>query len=481
MAQRAAASLALGAWLGALACRGDASGPPSSTPRIDYVDGAIEPLLVRTASAVIEGFGFGDLQGSGTVTFTRTGGGGVVAVVAPGGWSDRSIRAVVPDSATSGTLTVTTAAGGALSTTVHVLPHVVFEPATLTWQARTAFPRAPVGVALTVGTTPAGGTLRATLYAAGGAEPLGGDSTMVPDSAVFVSRAAPGGPIGVWSRPHDLPAPRAFATAALANRYNSRLDGGALYVIGGVDSSGRARATVYLALVAADTAVGTFTSIEPLPAPVAGAIAVVRRGRIYVLGGVDAQGRPQSGVYMGRVGVNGHIDGWYIQPALPAPRAYGGGVVLDSRVAAFGGLADSAPLGGGLAAALPRLAAGDTARVSLASGFFTGAWASAGALLPEGRSQFATLPLGDVALVVGGMYGGAAGNAAETLVASVVGDSLGGFEGPVGLNTIAGLGGGTLIGPVGVSWQDADGSYHGIVVGGIDLVTRLRRDGAWGF
>jgi hypothetical protein len=124
---------------------------------------------------------------------------------------------------------------------------------------------------------------------------------------------------------------------------------------------------------------------------------------------------------------------------------------------------------------------GDTARVSLASGFFTGAWASAGALLPEGRSQFATLPLGDVALVVGGMYGGAASNSAETLAASVVGDSLSAFAGPTGLNTIAGLGGGTLIGPVGVSWQDADGSHHGIVVGGIDFVTRLRRDGAWGF
>jgi hypothetical protein len=77
------------------------------------------------------------------------------------------------------------------------------------------------------------------------------------------------------------------------------------------------------------------------------------------------------------------------------------------------------------------------------------------------------------------MYGGATGNAAETLAASVAGDSLGPFAGPVGLNTIAGLGGGTLIGPVGVSWQDVDGSYHGIVMGGIDLVTRLRRDGAW--
>ncbi len=156
-------------------------------------------------------------------------------------------------------------------------------------------------------------------------------------------------------------------------------------------------------------------------------------------------------------------------------------MVLNDHVAVFGGIQDSAPLGGGLGAAPLRLAAADTARVSLASGFLSGAWAVAGAPLPEGRSQFATLPLGDAVLIVGGMYGGAATNSAETLAAAIGGDSLSGFTGPVGANSIAGAGGGTLIGPAGASWIDADGSWHGIVLGGIDLATRLRRDGAWGF
>jgi len=475
--------LPLGALVGALACGGSSFGPPASTPRIDYVDGAIEPLLVRGQMVVIEGFGFGDTQGTGMVGFARVGGGVTVATVTAGGWSDHSVRAVVPGSATGGPLTVTPAIGRGLSATVHVLPRVTFDPATLTWQARTAFPRAPAGVALVAGSEPAGGALRVTLYAAGGAEPLGGsgDSAMVPDSAVFVARAAPSGPIGQWSRPRDLPTRRAFATAVLANRYNSRFDGRALYVIGGIDSSGRARATVYQALLAVDTALAAFTPIEPLPTPVAGAVAVVRRGRIYVMGGADSLGHPQLHVYVGRIGVDGHIDGWYTQPALPGPRAYGGGAVFDSRVAVFGGIADSAPTGGGLDVAPARLATSDTARVSLASGFFTAPWAAAGPLLPEGRSQFATLPLGDVTLVVGGVYGGAPGNSAETMAAVAAGDSLGAFTGPVGANTIAGQGGGILVGPAGASWLDADGSHHGIIVGGIDLVTRLRRDGVWGF
>ncbi|PYP72894.1 MAG: hypothetical protein DMD41_07725 [Gemmatimonadetes bacterium] len=91
---------------------------------------------------------------------------------------------------------------------------------------------------------------------------------------------------------------------------------------------------------------GRFEFLEPLPAPVAGATAVVRRGRIYVMGGTDSLGRPQQAVYVGRIGVTGHIDGWYLEPPLPAARAYGGGVVLEQRAVAFGGVADSVRPGG---------------------------------------------------------------------------------------------------------------------------------------
>ncbi|HJQ67259.1 MAG TPA: hypothetical protein VJ816_12815, partial [Gemmatimonadales bacterium] len=139
------------ALVAALACGGEAGGPGPSAPRIDYVDGAIEPVLVAGAAAVIDGFGFGDSQSTGTVRFRLQGSGTVAAIVAPGTWSDRSIRIIVPDSATSGTMTVTPASGSTLSAAVHVLPHVSFDPLTLIWQARSAFPRAPVGVALAAG------------------------------------------------------------------------------------------------------------------------------------------------------------------------------------------------------------------------------------------------------------------------------------------------------------------------------------------
>jgi hypothetical protein len=94
--------------------------------------------------------------------------------------------------------------------------------------------------------------------------------------------------------------------------------------------------------------------------------------------------------------------------------------------------------------------------------------------------------LDSVVLVVGGMYAGAATNSAEMLAATVVNDSLGPFAGPVGANRIADLmcqtePAGTLVGPAQVSWQEADGTRRGLLVGGLDLASQARRSCVWGW
>ncbi len=377
------------------------------------------------------------------MAFAQPAGGTTPAPVAA--WSDFAIRVTVPDGAITGPVTVTTASGRRLSAVVQVLPRVPSDPDALTWQSRTPFPSAPIGVGVAAAEVPAGGVLTVTLYAAGGAEQIA--NRLVPDSGVYVARAQPGGAIGPWTRQLDrpdaarsraLPAPRAFAAVAVATRHNSRFTGRVLYVIGGIDSSGRAQASVLAADVTADSVASRFTPIEPLPAPVVGALAVVRRGRIYVMGGADSAGHPRRTVFVGRVAVDGHIDGWYLQPSLTAP-------------------------------------------LSLVSGFVAGGWAAGPTLLPAPRSQFATLDLGDALVLVGGIYSGAAGNGAETLTAALTGDALGSFTVPAGGNTIAGSGGGTLVGPAGVTWRDADGTHRGMVIGGTDLLTGQRKSGVWGF
>ena len=480
------------ATVGGVGCGGDnTSGTPPAG--IDYVAGAIEPLVERGERIAIEGFGFGTDRGA--VRFTRTGGGFVEGVVADSGWTPFAITTVVPDSAALGrqALDIITATGTEIISTIHVLDSASFNPLTLTWVARETYPGVPLGIALTAATFPSAGDLRITVYAAGGTEP----PLMTPDSGVYIARVSVGGAgaIEPWTRQRDtsdpalsrvLPVPRGFAAAAVATPHNSRFAGTALYVIGGTDQAGVPQASVLGANVTPDSVSARFVFLEPLPAPRAGAIAVVRRGRIYVIGGTDASGRPQNTVFMGRIGLDGHIDGWYMAPPLPAPRAYGGGLARGEWVAALGGVADSVPLGGGTDAGLSRLVTGDTAGVSLLTGFFTGAWQSAGGLLPEGRSQFALLDLGQTALVVGGMYAGASSNGAETLAATVTDGSVGPFTGPVGTNRIADLTclsapAGTLIGPAGVSWRETDGTARGLVVGGLDLATLTRRSCAWGF
>lgn len=469
-------------------CGGDSS-QPSTAVGIDYIAGAIEPVLTRGEKFVVEGFGFGD--DPGLVLFTRIGGGTIESPVADSLWSPFAVAVTVPDSAAAGHVGfgIETAAGVRVTATINVVPRATVDPATLTWVARGSFPGATSGIALTKAQFPGVGTLPTSLYAVGGAEP----PALVPDSLsgrrVYVARVTTGGggAVGAWSPSRLLlPAARAFATAAVGTPFNSRFRGNALYVIGGLDSAGRAQSSVFAADITADSVSNPFITVEPLPAPRAGAIAVIRHGRIYVLGGTDTLGRAQTTVFTGRIGATGHIDGWFTQPALAGARAYGAGIARQGRVVAIGGVADSVPPGGGVAAGTQRLVTGDTAAVSTLSGFFTGGWGVGAALLPEGRSQFALFDLDSIVLVVGGMYAGAATNSAEMLAATVVNDSVGPFAGPVGANRISDLmcqtePAGTLVGPAQVTWQEADGTRRGLLVGGLDLTTQARRSCAWGW
>jgi len=475
----------------AAAC-GGSDGPAAIPPvAIDYVDGAVEPIVVRGATVVIGGYGFGTTQGGGGVTFTSATG-SVAAIVVDSGWSDFAVTVVVPDGAVTGSLALTTDAGQRLERAVHVLPVVPFDVGALAWQARAGFPRAPVGVAVSAAEFADATGIVTTIFAVGGAEPVGGDSVFAPETSVHVAQAQSGGVLTAWVRQSEsadaaanrsLPAPRAFAAAVVATRNNARLPltTGVLYVIGGIDTAGRAQNTVFGADVSPAGVVGRFASLSPLPIAVAGAAAVVRRGSIYLIGGADADGQPLETVLVARVTPSGQLDGWYHQPSIPGSRAYAGAAVLDRRALAFGGMDATVVPGGGLDDLPPRLDSGDSNSVSRRSGFFVGGWGVTGTMLPQPRSQFAVLNVGTALLVVGGMYPGAATNDAETVAAPYVADSLGTFTGPVGVAAISDQGGGTLVGPAGATWRETGGTVHGLVLGGMDLATRLRRTGVWGF
>src|SRR2546428_14089669 len=120
-----------------------------------------------------------------------------------------------------------------------------------------------------------------------------------------------------------------------------------------------------------------------------------------------------------------------------------------------------APPGAGLDGWPAGSATEGSAAVSLPSGFLTGGWAPAAPAVPDGRSQFATLDLGDQLLLVGGRYPGDTAGTAETLAATIRGDTLATFTAVSGVPAISANGGPILVGPAGVAWPDGDGTAHG--------------------
>src|SRR2546430_9890094 len=280
---------------------GGGPGPePERGGRIVFVDGALEPILTRGDRFVIEGFGFGTTRGAGTVQFSGVGGGMVTATIADSEWTDFTITTAVPDQAATGnsTLSIITATGRRLTAPIHVLPIAAFDPATLAWNPRAVFPRAPAGIALAAAEFADGSGIHTTLYAAGGAEPFssGGELQMAPDSGVYIARAQPGGAIDAWTRARDtsrseerrvLTVRRAFAAAVVGTRHNSRLSTSALYVIGGIDAAGPAQPPGLGASHTAHRVSPSFTSLQALPTPLAGAMSPAPTPRNYPTGRAD--------------------------------------------------------------------------------------------------------------------------------------------------------------------------------------------------
>src|SRR5260370_8239790 len=102
--RRAATAALCGAALTAALGCGEPAGLPPSAPRIDYADGALEPVLVHGSPLLLEGFGFGAVHG--VVRFTAAGGTVDALVPDSASWSDEIIPSTFPAPPVSALLTV---------------------------------------------------------------------------------------------------------------------------------------------------------------------------------------------------------------------------------------------------------------------------------------------------------------------------------------------------------------------------------------
>ena len=225
--------------MGSCGSNSSSSSPPV---RIDYVAGAIEPVLTRGEQFVVEGYGFGD--DSGLVLFTRIGGGTVERAVPAASWTPFAIAVTVPDSAAAGRVGfgIETAAGVRVTATINVLPRATVDPATLTWLSRGTFPGATSGIALAAAQFPGIGSLPTSLYAAGGADAPGLTPDSIAGRRVYIARVTAGGAraIGAWDPSRLPPSPRAVAPPAVGAPFKLRFPGNALYGLDRLDEAATA-------------------------------------------------------------------------------------------------------------------------------------------------------------------------------------------------------------------------------------------------
>lgn len=452
------------------ACGGDETnviGP--GTPALNAVSGAAFPILRIGERITLEGLGFGDVQGTGRVAFRDSA--GIVTPTDSADWSETHIVTIVPNGATSGEVEVLTDNGQSLRLPTIIAAQPMFEPSMLTWTAATPLPIAEPGLAAAVGQHVVGGGIETVVVAI-----AGGDT-----SRVFLGRADASGTISSWQRVSQLPAPRTYAAVVLATPHMTRRSASAaLYVAGGLSPTGQAIGTVIAAsLSLPEGVVGEWVPVVALPEGLVAPRAILASGMIYLTGGTDASGTPRPGRYVARVRADGALEGWFQGPVAQNPLGFHGSAELGHRLWVFGGADDTAPPSSADTLE-PRRDDAASVGLSSLSGYFTAQpWVDGGAVFAGGRSRFATLRAGGFVLAVGGLYPGASLSLAETVAAALTDSTLGPFTGPVGTNTIAGLGGGVPVDMVGVSWHELDGRARSLVLGGTDLTNGTPRTTAW--
>jgi N-acetylneuraminic acid mutarotase len=108
---------------------------------------------------------------------------------------------------------------------------------------------------------------------------------------------------------------------------------GKLYAIGGLEGLGQTPVdTVYIY----DPEVGSWEAGVALPHAIGGAAALVRHGKIHLLGG-----RMPTGISDSHLIYDPDLGGWSYGEGLLGPRAYHGAASLDGRIIVFGGRSGS--------------------------------------------------------------------------------------------------------------------------------------------
>lgn len=440
-------------------------------PTLTRVDGATKPSGLAGMTILIEGSALGDAK-HGKVFFTNSGSSSPIqAVIADSvnDWTDSFIVTTVPQGVTSTSeITVQTATGTSGAVTFTLLTGGTFSPSTITWTATSSMPQPLQGLAAAF--VPAANATQPAnyVYVVGGAA----DSTDIATTTVLRAQVQQTGALGAWSSGAaltQLPSARAYHALAAATAYNAPIDtattNGYLYAIGGVDGTGTTVNSVVYSKIALDGTLGPWQTAPALPVALHSANAVLFRGYLYVVGGADATNVPSAAAYRAAIASNGSVGAWQTLPSLPTRTDYysllnfgpylyavGGdtGVVAEAQGSTSGTEVPNAYL----------------ARINLRDGTLASTGWTAITALGKGRSKHSTLAAGGYLFATSGVYSGQAGSSENTYTSIQSDGTVSSWLGATGVNTIGSLIGYDLYNEAAVSFVDAAGNGHVLVLGG---------------
>ena len=460
------------ATLGACGSGGGSTAPRPLAPTVSAVNGVPRPTGLVGMTILIEGANLGDAAG-GKILFTPVGGGAAVQATIANpitDWSSSFVVTTVPASiSTDATITVQTAGGVSNPVPFSLVSSVAFSPNTIVWARTTDLPMALQGLGAAYVPVSSGGARSSYVFTVGGA-----DATNTATTLVYRAQPQSSGAMSAWTAVTALPQARAYQTTVGATGYTAPLDtattAGYLFAIGGIDAAGQTVNTVYSGRIALDGSLTAWQTTTPLPVAMHSASGAVFRGYVYLVGGATATNAPLATSYRARVHADGTLGAWESLAALPVASGYLALAQFGPYLYAVGGETGSVTPVLNIATGT-EASSTYAATINLRDGSLTSAGWTTLSSLSKARSKHSTVAAGGALLTSSGVYGGSPGSSENSYATLNSDGTVGGWQGATGTNTIAGVLGYSLYNEAALSFADATGKGHVLILGGADRAT----------
>jgi hypothetical protein len=442
-------------------CGSDSTGPSYGPPVLLLVNGVTKATGLVGMTVLLEGREFAQAR-YGEVYFLGSDGAALQAATTE--WTNDYIVTTVPQgTATQSKIWVQTRWGVTDSLEITLISAQTFSPSNINWTRTTDLPQALQGLGAVFVPIEYGSVRAKYIFTVGGAT----DGTNVATSAVFRGSVQESGAISIWDASlAQLPSARAYHALAVATPYTAALDttiAAHIYAIGGIGADGATLSSVAYGTVGLGGSVTGWQNTRDLPAPLHSARARVYRGYLYVVGGATSENAPVADAYRARVSTDGTLGAWEPIPSLPKSTAHHGFVNFGPYLYIVGGdTAAVAPATSGTSGT--ETSASYMARIDMRDGTVP-AW-TAVSTPAKARGKHGMMSAGGSVVVTSGMYSGQVGSSENSYAILQADGTLSSWGGATGSSIIQVVLGYGIFNQAAISFVDANGNGHVVVLGG---------------